>query len=103
MADGFTVDASQLRSHAARLDGLRGQFGAVKGASACITGDAAAYGLLCGWISDILEGRHRRQDELVSYAEENLSLLAEALRATAADYELTDSAAAENVHKAGGL
>ncbi|GAA2535102.1 type VII secretion target [Winogradskya humida] len=103
MAEGFAVDPSQLHSHAARLDALRGRFGAVTSASGFIAQDAAAYGLLCGWISDIMEGRHRRQDELVAYADENLSLLADALRATAKEYEETDSGTAENVSRAGGM
>ncbi|WP_433306130.1 type VII secretion target [Actinoplanes sp. CA-030573] len=103
MAEGFKVVSEQLRSHAARVEQLSGEFGAVKAASGFITGDAAAYGLLCGWISDILEGRHRRQDELVAYAEENLTLLADALRKTAEEYDQIDKSIADTLRAAGAL
>ena len=85
--NGFTVDPDQLRTHAGHVQDLRSRFGAVKGASAHIAGDEAAYGLLCGWISGVLEERHTHQDELLAYVEENLSIVAERLGATAAGYE----------------
>ncbi|MEV6493956.1 type VII secretion target [Actinoplanes sp. NPDC051633] len=102
MSDGFIVDPAQLRSHAAAVEQVKGQFAAVKGASAHIAQDDAAYGLLCGWIAGILEGRHRRQDELIAYVEENLTLLSDALRATAAEYEQVDKAAADRIRRSGG-
>ena len=102
MSDGFAVDAEQLRAHAARLAAVRDRFGAIKGASAAITADSAAYGELCGWISAILERRHARQDTLFAYVEENLRLAASALVDTGADYDRTDQAAADRVRRAGG-
>jgi hypothetical protein len=103
MAEEFTVDPLQLRRHASNVEAVRQQFGAVKGASAAIAQDDAAYGLLCGWIAGILESRHVRQNELIAYVEENLSLAADALAAASRDYEGTDQAAADRIRLAGGL
>jgi hypothetical protein len=93
--DGFNVDVGQLRTHAGNLEALRDRFGAVKTASTHIAQDDEAYGLLCGWISGILEGRHTRQDDLIAYVEENLTLAAKSLRDTADDYETRDTATAD--------
>jgi hypothetical protein len=102
MADGFAADAAQIRAHAAKVGAIQDRFGAVKGASAAITADSAAYGMLCGWISDILERRHVRQEELFAYVEENLRLAAAALVTTGDEYDRVDSAAADRVRAAGG-
>jgi hypothetical protein len=87
MGDGYDVDIEQLRTHAGNLEKLRDRFGAVKDASTHIAQDDQAYGVLCGWISGILEGRHQKQDDLVAYVEENLSLVAKSLRDAADVYE----------------
>ncbi|OLF16202.1 type VII secretion target [Actinophytocola xanthii] len=91
MSDGYTVEIDQLRRHASNLDALRERFAAVKAASAHISQDDQAYGLLCGWISGVLEGRHRKQDELIAYVEENLGLAATSLRDSADAYEELDA------------
>lgn len=101
MADGFQVDAAQIRRHAGNLDAVRARFGAVRAASTQIAQDNGAYGLLCSWLPAVLEGRHRRQDDLIAYVEENLSLAADALTAAAAEYEETDNRAADTVRAAG--
>lgn len=100
--DGFLVDAAQIRRHAAQLEAVRARFGAVKSASAHIAQDDAAYGLLCGWLPAVLEGRHQRQDSLLAYVEENLALAADALTAVASAYEDVDAGAANAIHQAGG-
>jgi hypothetical protein len=101
MGDGYTVKPEELRKHAANLDSLKERFAAVKSASAHITQDDQAYGLLCGWISGILEDRHRTQDELVAYVEENLAIAAKELRDTADDYEAEDAGSADRMTKIG--
>ncbi len=101
MADGFTVDAAQLRRHIANLEAVRARFGAVRSASAAIARADSAYGLLCGWLPPVLEGRHERQDSLVSSIEENLALAADALAAVATAYDDADAGAADAVGKAG--
>jgi hypothetical protein len=102
MTDEFAVDAAQLRRHIANLEAVRARFGAVKSASTAIARADSAYGLLCSWLPPVLEGRHQRQDRLVAYVEENLSLAADALAEVARAYEETDAGAADAVRKAGG-
>lgn len=87
MPDGFTADPEELRAHATNIDAIKDRFGNVKGASSHISQDDQAYGLLCGWISGILEGRHQKQDELIGQVEENLRLVSASLRDNATDYE----------------
>ncbi|MDP9793569.1 hypothetical protein J2S43_002081 [Catenuloplanes nepalensis] len=88
---GWSVDAEQIRAHAGSIDRVRAGFGPVNGASTNIAQNDAAYGLLCGWISGILEARHVRQDEIVAYVEENLRIAADLLRKTADAYEAADT------------
>ncbi|WP_406073452.1 hypothetical protein [Micromonospora sp. NBC_01638] len=101
MSSGFEVDAEQIRQHARNIEALRTRFGAVKAASAHITQDDAAYGVLCGWISGILEGRHTRQDELIAYVEENLSLVVKGLGTTADNYDNADVDSDSAIRKVG--
>jgi len=100
--DGYTVDVDQLRTHAGNIDSLKERFGAVKGASSHIAQDDAAYGVLCGWIAAVLEGRHRKQDELIAYVEENLTLVSRSLRDTAADYEEMEATNTDSMTKLHG-
>ncbi|WP_306210371.1 type VII secretion target [Actinoplanes sp. RD1] len=103
MADGFSVDPEQLRRHADAVEAVRARFAAIQGASAAISADSAAYGMLCGWIAGILEGRHAEQDELIAYVAENLSLAAAALRSASSGYEGTDEDIGRQIRRAGGL
>ena len=102
MSDAFQVDSSQLFRHAATVRAVRDQLSAIKGASGAISQDDSAYGVLCGWISAILERRHGSQDQLYTYVEENLQLLAEALDATGRDYDAVDGNARRMIRSAGG-
>lgn len=102
MTDGFVVDPAQVRAHAAKLGAVQQQFDALRTASTAISADTAAYGMLCGWISAILERRHERQDELIAYVEENFRRASSALIRTGDDYQETDSAAADRLRQAGG-
>ena len=103
VGDGVAVDTEQIHAHARTIDALAARFAAVKAASGAITQDDAAYGLLCGWIAGILERRHVRQDQLIAYVEENLSLAADALIRTGDDYDHVDGTVADNVRRAGRL
>jgi len=92
MDEGFRVDVAQLHQHASNVRAVRDQLGAIKGASQAITQDHSAYGLLCGWISAILECRHRAAEELFNLVDENLRLAAEGITDNAASYEATEHA-----------
>lgn len=102
MADSYIVDIDQIRAHARTVEAIRARFEAVKTASAHIAQDDQAYGLLCGWISAVLEGRHTRQDELFAGVEENLALVAEELNLTADEYGDVDESNARSITAAGG-
>ncbi|MFR9728856.1 type VII secretion target [Saccharopolyspora sp. MS10] len=102
MGGGFDVDADRLREHARKVEALQERFGAVKSASAHIARDDQAYGTLCAWIAGVLEGRHTRQDELISYVEENLGQAASALRAAAEDYDRREVEHGDDLRAAGG-
>ena len=103
MSDAFQVDSSQLFRHAANVRAVRDQLTAIKGASNAISQDDSAYGLLCGWISAVLERRHGGQDQLYRYVEENLQLLADALDSTGSEYDAVDGNAENAIRAAGGL
>ena len=91
MASGHSVNPDELRDHANQLEALGDRLQAVQDASISIVQDDEAYGVLCGWISGLLEERHTEQDRLVNKAYSNLSKAATELRATADDYEAADS------------
>ncbi|MFC0115959.1 type VII secretion target [Kibdelosporangium aridum] len=92
MGQGLEVDTEELLAHARKIEAIRDRFDAVKSASAHIAQDDQAYGLLCGWISGVLEGRHTRQDELLDQVKENLDLVAKSLRHSANEYQAVDRA-----------
>jgi hypothetical protein len=102
MAEGFAVVAEQLRAHARNVDAVRDRFGAVKAASAHITQNGNAYGMLCSWMPAVLESRHVRQNELIAYVEENLSLVAQRLLENAEAYEEADRYAADSINAVTG-
>lgn len=102
VGEGYTVDVEQLGAHARNVEAIQARFGAVRSASAHIAQDDQAYGLLCGWIAGVLEGRHTRQDELVAYVQENLALVAAALRVSVEDYEAVEDTNAGLIRSADG-
>ncbi|MBM7773876.1 hypothetical protein JOD54_004080 [Actinokineospora baliensis] len=102
MGEGFAVNPEQIRAHAANVEAVLARFDAVKAASTHIAQDDQAYGLLCGWISGLLEGKHARQDELIAKVAENLRLVAAGLRANADDYDGTEGSNATMLGGVGG-
>ncbi|CRK57932.1 hypothetical protein [Alloactinosynnema sp. L-07] len=102
MGDGYDVEVEQLRAHATNVAAIQARFAAVKAASSHIAQDDQAYGLLCGWISGVLEGKHAKQDELIASVEENLTLVMTALRDSATEYEAIEEANATMIDNAGG-
>lgn len=65
----------QIVRHAGQIEAVRLRFAAVHQASAAVVGDETVYGRLCRWIIGTVLEKHARQDELVSYVEENLRLI----------------------------
>lgn len=101
MGDQFHVDIQQLRIHAQNVQAVRQRFDAVQSASSHIAQDNQAYGLLCGWISAVLEGRHQKQDELLAYVAENLDMVSQELELTAGAYDTLDNDHADRINKIG--
>jgi Excreted virulence factor EspC, type VII ESX diderm len=101
MADQFHVDIQQLRTHAQNVQAVRQRFDAVQSASSHIARDDQAYGLLCGWISGVLEGRHQKQDELLAFVAENLDMVSRELELTADAYDTVDNDSADRISQIG--
>jgi hypothetical protein len=97
MGAGFTVEPEELRLHSRNLDAFQARFDRVAAASGHISGDGQAYGVLCAWIGLVLEGRHQRQDRLVSFAARNVSQVSRAIAAQAATYEEAEANVREMV------
>jgi Excreted virulence factor EspC, type VII ESX diderm len=97
MPDGFAVVTDQIRTHAANVEAVLARFEAVKAASSHIAQDDQAYGLLCSWISAVLEGKHTRQDQVIAKVAENLRLVAAGLRTSAQMYDTTDESNASTL------
>ncbi|MCH7231058.1 type VII secretion target [Glycomyces sp. L485] len=95
MADGIDVVTEDLVTHASHIDILRERFGAILPAMDSVEQDNEAYGIICQFLPPVLAGRQADQRELVEMAQENLELLAQALRDTAEDYDAADKAAAQ--------
>jgi hypothetical protein len=98
---GFKVNIEQLRTHAQNVQAVRQRFDAVQAASAHIKGDDQAYGLLCGWISGVLEGRHQKQDELIAYVAESLDIVSRELGLSADAYDTLDNDEADRLKQIG--
>lgn len=90
MGEGFAVSTDQLSDLSTRFASFATEFDAILTASAAITQDDEAYGLLCSWIPAVMEGRHEAFDELMRYGQENMTLLADAIGSTAESYESAD-------------
>jgi hypothetical protein len=95
MGDHFDVVTDDLVTHAFHIDALRERFGAVVSAMDSVEQDDEAYGIICQFLPPILAERQSDQKGLVEMAQENLELLAQALRETAGAYETVDEATAE--------
>lgn len=98
---GFKVDIQQVRTHAQNVQAVRQRFDGVQAASSYITRNYQAYGLLCGWISGVLEGRHQKQDELLAYVAENLDIASRELELTADAYDTVDNDGADRLKQIG--
>jgi hypothetical protein len=99
----FTVDIEQLRAHARNVQAVRQRFDAVQAASANISQNDQAYGLLCGWISGVLEGRHQKQDQLIAYVAESLDIAARELELSADAYDTVDNDEADRLSGIGSV
>jgi hypothetical protein len=100
MSDGqFQVTSSDLGSHAARVDTIGDGLGVAKEAGEATRVDTGAYGQLCQLVPALLNDLQTRLVDGIGGAEAAAHETADALRATAADYETADSNAADRLRK----
>jgi len=92
----FDVTPEDLVAHAANIDALAERIGPIMDAMSSVTESTEAYGIICQFLPPVLAGRQAEQKELVAMAQENLEMLAQAVRSTAEAYEAADEAAAED-------
>ncbi|WP_026930077.1 type VII secretion target [Glycomyces tenuis] len=95
MGDHIDVEPEALIAHAGHLDEIRDRFGAILSAIDSIEQDNEAYGIICQFLPPVLAARQGDQKEFTAMAQENLELLAQALRDTADAYTAADEEAAE--------
>jgi hypothetical protein len=94
MAIDVDVVSEDLITHASHIDSIRERFGNVLSAIDSVSQDNEAYGIICQFLPPVLAGRQDEQKELTTMAQENLELLAQALRDTAEAYDAADEAVA---------
>jgi phage-related tail protein len=99
MISHIDVEPEALITHASHIDSLRERFGAILSAVDSVEQDNEAYGIICQFLPPILAGRQADQKELVEMAQENLEMLAQALRDTADAYNAADEATAEEYNQ----
>jgi hypothetical protein len=87
MGQGYEVNPEQMAQLSTRFADFATEFDAILTASQAISQDDEAYGILCAWIPAVLEGRHEAFDEMMRYGQENFTLLSEAIKSTAENYE----------------
>lgn len=95
MSDHFDVATEELVTHASHIDTLRERFGSILSAMDSVEQDNEAYGIICQFLPPVLAGRQADQKELVEMAQENLEMLAQALRDSADAYDAADEATAQ--------
>jgi phage-related tail protein len=95
MGDHIDVEPEALITHAAHIDSLRERFGAILSAMDSVEQDNEAYGIICQFLPPVLAARQEDQKEFTTMAQENLELLAQALRDTADAYMAADEETAD--------
>jgi hypothetical protein len=95
MGDHIDVEPEALITHAAHIDSLRERFGAILSAMDSVEQENEAYGIICQFLPPVLAARQEDQKEFTTMAQENLELLAQALRDTADAYMAADEETAD--------
>lgn len=90
MSDQFDVTPEDLLAHAANIEAIAERIGPIMDAMSSVTESTEAYGIICQFLPPVLAGRQDEQKELSEMARENLTMLAQAVRDSAAAYEAAD-------------
>ncbi|HEX5204585.1 type VII secretion target [Paractinoplanes rhizophilus] len=97
MTDHFQVNAASLTSHAGEVDGIGDGLGQAASAAQTVQTDTGAYGQLCQFVPALLNGLQQAMVDGMNTAAGSAHDTADALRATAADYDGADAGAAEKI------
>jgi len=95
--DQFQVKASDLVSHATEVDGIGVGLSVAQQAGEAVRVDKGAYGQLCQFVPAIVDGLQTHLIDGIGRAVAAAHDTADALRSTAADYDTSDSNAADRL------
>ncbi len=103
MSQPVQVTPGELRRHAGHLDAAAGELDTAQQAGNATRSGAEAYGKLCAMVPGMLDQLRAPLVEAIGAAAQSVRDTADALIATASNYEFTDQAAAETLRDSGGL
>jgi hypothetical protein len=95
----FQVSTSALVSHAAEIDRIGDGLDTAKQAGAAAQVDSGAYGRLCQFVPALLNDLQAQVTDGIGSAVTAARDTADALRSTAADYDMSDGNAADRLRK----
>lgn len=91
------VNTAELVSHASEIDRIGDGLTTAQQAGAAVRVDSGAYGKLCQIVPDLLNILQDRVINVMTAAARSTHETAEAVRATAADYDGSDNRAATRI------
>jgi hypothetical protein len=91
------VNSADLMSHAGQVDGIGDGLSTAKQAGAAVRADAGAYGQLCQIVPALLNLLQDKAIDGIAAAVTSVHDTANALRATASDYDGSDGRAADRI------
>jgi hypothetical protein len=97
VSDQVQVNPTDLLSHAGRVDGVADDFSLARQTGAAVRADSAAYGKLCQIVPAFLDLLQDKVVDGIAAAAMSAYDTADALRATASDYDGSDSRAAGRI------
>ncbi|WP_433360216.1 type VII secretion target [Actinoplanes sp. CA-142083] len=97
MSDHFQVNSASLTAHAGEVDGIGDGLSEAASAAHTVQTGTGAYGQLCQFVPALLNGLQQAMADGMTTAADSAHDTADALRATAADYDGSDAGAAEKI------
>ena len=96
-ADRVKVTPGELIAHAGRIDEVGDGMTTAQQAGSAVRVDSAAYGQLCQFVPALLNALHNQMIDGIAAAAASAHDTADALRSVAADYDSSDSRAADRI------
>ena len=96
-ADRVQVTPGELIAHAGRVDGIGDGMTTAQQAGSAVQVDSAAYGQLCQFVPALLNTLQSQMIDGIAAAAASAHDTADALRSVAADYDSSDSRAADRI------